>query len=246
MVMEWQLPTQEIVQIHHYHKGFTSQGSLTVKWFNRTIPTPLFADNHVHSTMSDYHCIRQMIAASIEAITSIWGVKSWHALGPCLLQQTRGNDHQLLPTNPWTNFQCMLHWHWNSVRAHFQWPQNPLFQVGTELQDFSPLGHGVHHRGLGRIMSIAPWLQFFWPDTYTSISQCLCLHHNHLSITNKQFHDLFKHQKNKQAPDVNRSFAMICVIRATNQLSQNHSILKEFWKEFALTWDVLRDDTTSW
>ncbi len=44
---------------------------------------------------------------------------------------------------------------------------------------------------------LAHWLCFLLPDLCASILQSVCLHHHHLSVTNKQFYTFLKIQKTR-------------------------------------------------
>ncbi len=99
---------------------------------------------------------------------------------------------------------------------------------------------------LGEIDNTALWLQFLLPDLYASITQYLCLHHNHCSVTNKRFCDPIKLQKNYMIIHNHSTYAGAHSSKTTHLPHHQHLILKALQEEFALIMTNLNNNNFSW
>ncbi len=92
---------------------------------------------------------------------------------------------------------------------------------------------------LGHITCTTLWLRYLLLDLYMSIMHCLRLHHNHLSIINKQFRMLLKLQRDKEAPHYHHTFASACTEKVTHLLWHRHFITTTLQHDLSLITDIL-------
>ncbi len=162
------------------------------------------------------------------------GIQPHQASGPSLRKW-----YQLSLSDIWTNHQQQINGCWNTSRMIADVLQSLRTTWGLNwkaffLQDIKSISGKLKH-----IACTMPWLRLLLLDLYASIVWCLRLHHNHLSITNKQFRMLLKLQEDKEAPCNHCAFALACTANATHLLRHQHFITTPLWEDLSLIMDIL-------